>query len=88
MEKKKIISIVLVVLCLAYCIAPIDIIPDVLPIVGWIDDLGVIGATLATVLNTLKSAKSEVNNKGKNKSDSSAQSSDDGKCEYNDVSSN
>ena len=87
MEKKKIISIVLVVLCLAYCILPFDLIPDV-PIVGWIDDLGVIGATLATVLNTLKSAKSEVNNKGKNKSDASAQSSDDGKCEYNDVSSN
>jgi uncharacterized membrane protein YkvA (DUF1232 family) len=34
---------------LAYFISPIDAIPDIVPVVGYVDDLGVLGAALASV---------------------------------------
>ena len=34
---------------LGYFIAPIDLIPDIMPAVGWTDDLAVLGAALVTV---------------------------------------
>lgn len=42
---------VLVVVCLLYCISPIDLIPDFLIGPGQLDDLGVILLTLRAVLN-------------------------------------
>lgn len=33
----------------AYGISPVDIIPDVVPVVGWADDVGVILAALAII---------------------------------------
>ncbi len=37
----------LVVGALLYCIAPIDMIPDIIPLVGWVDDLAVVMGVLA-----------------------------------------
>lgn len=34
---------------LAYFISPIDAIPDVLPVIGYVDDLGVLAAAVASV---------------------------------------
>ena len=34
---------------LAYFISPVDAIPDVIPVVGFVDDLGAVAAALATV---------------------------------------
>lgn len=34
---------------LGYFIAPIDLIPDIMPAVGWTDDLAALGAALVTV---------------------------------------
>ncbi len=36
---------------LAYVIMPLDFLPDVLPVVGWLDDLGVVAAFLANVFS-------------------------------------
>lgn len=41
MNGLKIVGIAL--LALIYLASPIDFVPDVLPIVGWLDDIGVIG---------------------------------------------
>lgn len=32
------------VLALAYLFSPVDVVPDIFPIVGWLDDLGVVSA--------------------------------------------
>jgi uncharacterized membrane protein YkvA (DUF1232 family) len=34
---------VAIVLCLLYVLSPIDFLPDVIPVVGWLDDIGVLG---------------------------------------------
>jgi len=31
-----------IVFCLVYVLSPVDFIPDVIPILGWLDDLGVL----------------------------------------------
>ena len=36
-------------LAVLYVLSPIDVIPDVLPVIGWLDDLGVIGLALGFV---------------------------------------
>ena len=38
---------VLIVGALLYLISPIDAIPDMIPVVGWLDDIGVATAVLA-----------------------------------------
>lgn len=44
---------------LGYFILPIDIIPDVIPIVGYTDDLATLAAALATVAAYIKEEHSE-----------------------------
>jgi uncharacterized membrane protein YkvA (DUF1232 family) len=36
-----------VVLALVYVVSPVDAIPDVMPIVGWLDDVGVMSLAVA-----------------------------------------
>lgn len=48
-----------VVAALAYVVMPLDAIPDVVPIVGWLDDLGVATIALAYVARTLARYRDE-----------------------------
>jgi len=36
-----------VVGAMAYVLSPIDFVPDLVPLLGWLDDVGVVGAALA-----------------------------------------
>ncbi len=35
------------VFAVLYALSPVDLIPDVLPVIGWLDDVGVLGLGLA-----------------------------------------
>lgn len=39
------------VLAMLYLLLPLDLIPDVAPVVGWFDDLGILGTVLAWALS-------------------------------------
>jgi uncharacterized membrane protein YkvA (DUF1232 family) len=32
---------------LAYVVLPVDLVPDVVPVLGWLDDVGVVAAVMA-----------------------------------------
>jgi uncharacterized membrane protein YkvA (DUF1232 family) len=42
-------TIAVVVLATLYVLSPIDVIPDIAPIIGWLDDVGVIGWAYSTI---------------------------------------
>lgn len=50
-------KIILFLLALLYVISPIDLIPDVIPVVGWIDDLVVIIAGMIPLARELFGGK-------------------------------
>ena len=43
----SVIGKLFVLLALVYVISPVDAIPDVLPVVGWLDDVGVMSLAVA-----------------------------------------
>ena len=43
-------NLLIVAAALAYFISPIDFIPDCIPVIGWLDDIGVIGMALSAIL--------------------------------------
>jgi len=44
----------MIMLGILYIISPIDALPDVIPLVGWLDDIGVIGILLASLMRELE----------------------------------
>jgi len=40
-------------LALLYIISPLDALPDVIPVVGWLDDIGVLGLLVTTLMRDL-----------------------------------
>lgn len=44
----------IVILGLLYVISPIDLLPDVIPVLGWCDDLGVIGFVIKALVTARK----------------------------------
>lgn len=42
------------ILTVAYVIMPVDAIPDVAPVVGWLDDLGMVAIALGYVMKVTK----------------------------------
>lgn len=45
---------------LAYVIMPIDIIPDFIPVVGWLDDAAVLAATIAKLSGEISRFKQQI----------------------------
>lgn len=43
-----------IVLGLLYIISPVDAIPDVVPILGWLDDVGVLGILITSMMRELE----------------------------------
>jgi uncharacterized membrane protein YkvA (DUF1232 family) len=42
---------VLLVLAVVYLIVPFDVVPDVIPVFGWLDDVGVLGFAAAMMMS-------------------------------------
>ena len=47
-------QLVLFLIAIAYIISPVDLIPDVVPVVGWADDIGVLLTQLISFMLYLK----------------------------------
>lgn len=52
--EKKATALTLVALALLYVISPLDAVPDVLPFIGWLDDLAAVAAVLSQIKNLVK----------------------------------
>lgn len=53
-KRKKIELIVGIILALVYAIVPTDLIPDLAPVVGWIDDAVVILLAIGNTIRLLR----------------------------------
>ena len=42
-------NIIIAVLAILYAVWPVDFLPDLMPIVGWLDDIGVLGIAVALI---------------------------------------
>ena len=51
--KASLLTKLLFVGALVYVVVPLDVIPDVAPIVGWLDDLGFFGLSTALLVRAL-----------------------------------
>ena len=51
-----IVAFIVAIIAIAYVVSPIDIIPDFIPVAGWLDDLLAIVTSFVTFINKLKQA--------------------------------
>ena len=51
---KVLISLVFVALALIYDVSPVDIVPDVFPVVGWMDDILVTGLAFFNLIRQIR----------------------------------
>lgn len=59
---------ILLLLTLVYVVCPIDIIPDAIPMIGWLDDVGILLAEVAQYLLYMKNKKAVFENTQTNNS--------------------
>jgi uncharacterized membrane protein YkvA (DUF1232 family) len=50
----EIVSWLSLALCAVYTVSPIDLMPDFIPVIGWIDDLGAIGVGLSSLVTAIR----------------------------------
>lgn len=50
-ETNKVLAIILAILGFLYGVSPVDVLPDVIPFGGWIDDIVITGGTVAFSTN-------------------------------------
>ena len=53
------LQIVLFAMTVIYCISPLDFVPDILPIIGWLDDLGIVLTNIIAFLFYLHRRRQE-----------------------------
>jgi uncharacterized membrane protein YkvA (DUF1232 family) len=56
---------VIIMGALAYVIMPVDIIPDFIPVIGWIDDVFVLSMTINSIKDEIENYKRHKNEKNK-----------------------
>ena len=47
-QNRSVQAIVPVIVAIVYGVSPVDLIPDILPLIGWVDD-GVMGVLMGTI---------------------------------------
>lgn len=60
-RKRFFISVILLGLAIIYSISPIDIIPDIIPVVGFLDDIPLLLTTAANAGYSYRKMKKEQN---------------------------
>ena len=53
----KILNWILIIILGLYILSPLDFIPDVIPVIGWIDDLGALIMLLGLLRENFKGGK-------------------------------
>lgn len=61
-KRRFIISLILLIAGIIYAISPVDIIPDVLVPIGWVDDIGVLLASFLYSWHSYRKLKKEREN--------------------------
>lgn len=61
-KRRFIVSLILLIAGIIYAISPIDLIPDVLVPIGWVDDLGVLLVSFLYSWASYRKLKKERNN--------------------------
>ena len=47
-QKRSVLAVVPMIIAIVYGVSPVDLIPDILPLIGWVDD-GVMGVLMGTI---------------------------------------
>lgn len=72
LKDKKVVTprnIIILTAVILYTITPLDGIPDILPVVGWLDDLGLLALALKTVMDAIPNRSRHHSRKGSSPTD-------------------